>query len=96
MKKKFVIGAVTLLVIVGAFIVLQIDTNKASTIESFVENRDTRDIVEELENDLDEKIAGAVWQDSIELTYGNESLKIYDEKDEFYVSIAPYVNNTHG
>ncbi len=96
MKKKIIVGIGVVLFIIGGFYVLMLEPENSTTIEAFVDGRDTRDVIEELENDLDERIAGGVYQDGIELTYGNESMKIYDEQDEFYVSIAPYINSTHG
>lgn len=96
--KKIVVIFCGIIILIGVSILLLSDSpsNNIDTVAAFVKDRDTREIVKDLENDLNEKIIGAVWQNGIELQYKNETKWIYDDKDEFYVSIAPYINNTHG
>ncbi len=94
MKKIFIIAIITFIAtIIISFVVYKVYNR--NEIEKFIDNRDTREIVEVLENDLDEEIKGVVKQDNIELSLNNEVVKLVDDQEQFYVSIAPYFNQTH-
>lgn len=96
-KKIGIIVAIVLLVagvLVGKSFIEKKEVDQTD-IEKYINGLSTREVVEKMENDLDEDISGAVWQDRIELEYKNESVELVDSDDLFYVSIAPYVNSTH-
>ncbi len=92
MKKGLIIIGIIFIALTTYFVFKKPAT---PVINEYTNGKTTREVVEKLENDLDEQVVGAVWQDEIELTFNNESVKIYDEQDQFYVSIAPYIDNTH-
>lgn len=89
MSKKLIMVLVAMLLLITSLIIL------GDSPGSVTKSNDTRDIVEELENTTKKDVTGVVYQDYIEITKGGDTKKIYDKKDMFYVSIAPYITNTH-
>jgi len=78
-------------------------SNSSNQLEAFIEGKTTREVVSILEDTvIGGEIIGFVRPNRIELSLVEagdfeplDTLYLYDSEDEFYVSIAPYIQFTH-
>lgn len=104
--KKFYMGlAVMGLLALGAVVYVGLNANTESFLEDFVEGRETREIVTDMESTPfgDLPIMAFAFPTYFEiryfelndgvLTHEGNTVTLYD--DYFYASIAPYINFTH-
>jgi len=93
MKKIYIGLGLVLLLALGILAYTRSSTNEAF-LNDFVDGRSTREMVEYLEiRGSDSPVFAVAFPDRIELSEGDHTLNLYD--DDFYVSIAPYLNFTH-
>jgi len=69
-------------------------TTAEQFLQDFVAGKTTREVAEYLEiRGVDSPVFAVAFPDRLELTYEESYLNLYDEY--FYVSIAPFINETH-
>lgn len=98
MKKNYKILIIIVAVIIVGSIILFINLSNQSKEGDFLnkfKNQDVTNIVQELENDLNEpeNIQASITPDFLIMNDDKNDLNI--PTDQFYLSIAPYVDTTH-
>lgn len=97
-KIASIIIAVIVIIAGGYFIYSIQESGRRSILENNgLSDMDAKTILAKLENDLNERdtLSASVFGDRIELREGNNVEKIPIDEDKFYLSIAPYINDTH-
>lgn len=100
MKKIALIIGVLGFFIGGFYILTKGTSNDDDILAKYnLDGLKTKELVEKLENpeanDLLD-LGASIFSDRIEFTDENNKQTYKIEGDEFYISIAPYINNTHG
>lgn len=99
-KPFFILCIVIIIVIFALTIINKLDTNlsKTSLIEKYkLNNLSSEEIVETLDrnNEDYQGLSASITGEKLKLSDGKTNIELNIPKDKFYLSFAPYINNTH-
>lgn len=85
-------------IVLAAFTLIACGNNNAeeSATEGNLETQDIKELVSEYSGNSSKNQAASITSQQLIITDNNNNQQVYDlPEDEFFVSIAPYINNTH-
>lgn len=98
MKKVSIIIGIIILIGGGIFLKEKYLPKEDLLTKYKLNDLDKKELVEKLENPQENNLEGlgaSISSDRIEFSDGNETQTYKFDGDEFYISIAPYINTTH-
>lgn len=97
MKRKIIIGGLILIIGLGFLYMIKQNSKEKFLAKYGFNNLTTEEIILTLEDKLDEKQGFFASVNGKALTIGdnNKKLSLSLPKEKFYLSLAPYINNTH-
>lgn len=96
-NKKVWLIVLFVVIALGGLYFIQVATTESLIQKYGFEGMSVENVLANLENDLDEgeELSSSVYGDRLELREGNRTETIPIPEDKFYLSIAPYINQTH-